>query len=131
MNKEQRALVENRMARARETIDEARLLLSAGHTNACVNRLYYASFYAVLALLLTEGRSSSRHSGVRALFDREWVKSGRIPVALGRLYRRLFESRQQGDYADFVVFDLSTVSPWVEEASDFVEKIWTLIDRME
>lgn len=76
------------MSRARETIEEARLLLSAGHTNACVNRLYYAAFYVVLALLLSEGLSSTKHSGGRSLFDREWVKIGRVPVHLGRLYRR-------------------------------------------
>ena len=76
--------------------------------------LYYASFYAVIALLLTEGRSSSKHSGVRALLDREWMKPGRLPVEFGRLYRRLFESRQRSDYADFVTFGVSAVSPWVE-----------------
>lgn len=44
MTDEERAFVTHRLTRARETIAEARLLLSAGHTNACVNRLYYATF---------------------------------------------------------------------------------------
>lgn len=117
------------MARAREATDEARILLGADHLNACVNRLYYACFYAVNALLLTEGLSSSKHSGVRAIFDREWIKGGRISLELGRFYRRLFESRQQADYADFVSFDPSTVVAWLGEATDFVETIASVIDE--
>ena len=70
MTPERRALLQYRLARARETLDEARLLLDGGHANACVNRLYYACFYAVSALLLTEGQTSAKHRGVRALFDR-------------------------------------------------------------
>jgi uncharacterized protein (UPF0332 family) len=116
------------MNRAREAIEEARVLLTANHANACVNRLYYACFYAVSALILTEGRSSSKHSGVRAIFDQEWVKPGHVPIELGRLYRRLFESRQQSDYADFVTFEVSTVSSWVDEAFHFVETVGTVIE---
>jgi hypothetical protein len=46
-------LVGYRLQRARETVEEARVLLETDHANACVNRLYYACFYAVSALLLT------------------------------------------------------------------------------
>lgn len=42
----------------------AELALGNGYLHGTVNRLYYACFYAVSALLLTEGFSSSRHSGI-------------------------------------------------------------------
>ena len=71
---EERKLVRYRLQRAQEALDEAALLHEKGHLNACVNRLYYAGFYAVSALLLAEGKSSSKHSGIRALFTKEWVK---------------------------------------------------------
>jgi len=99
------ALVRYRVDRAREALEEAALLLQAGHTAAAVNRQYYACFYAVSALLLTEGRSAPRHTGVRALFNRHWVKTGRVSVALGRVYGRLFLRRHRGDYTDLVRFD--------------------------
>lgn len=51
-------LVRYRVDRAREALQEAALLLGAGHTTAAVNRQCYACFYAVSALLLTEGRSA-------------------------------------------------------------------------
>ena len=35
-------LINYRIARARETLEEARVLADTGHWNASVNRLYYA-----------------------------------------------------------------------------------------
>ena len=63
-----RHLVLYRMERAHETLEDARILANAGRWNACVNRLYYACFYAVSALLVGDGLSSSKHAGVRSLF---------------------------------------------------------------
>ena len=44
-------LVRYRITKARETIEDARILANANRWNPCVNRLYYACFYAVSALL--------------------------------------------------------------------------------
>jgi uncharacterized protein len=54
MTPETRILVQYRLDRAREALAEAVLLLDSGHANTGVNRLYYACFYAVSALLLTK-----------------------------------------------------------------------------
>lgn len=43
-----------------------------------MNRIYYAMFYAVNALLIAKGFSASKHSGVRALFNKEIVNKGLI-----------------------------------------------------
>lgn len=64
------------------------------HTNTYVNRLYYASFYAVSALLLLHDKSFAKHSGIRSAFHREFVRSGIVSKELGHLYDRLFDSRQ-------------------------------------
>ena len=42
MTNEERSLIAYRISRAKETIEEARILFDAGHLNAYVNRLYYA-----------------------------------------------------------------------------------------
>lgn len=63
MKKELFDLIQYRIARAKETLEEAGVLSSSGHWNACVNRLYYACFYAVSALLTKHDLSSSKHSG--------------------------------------------------------------------
>lgn len=47
-------LVLYRIEKARNTLEDAHILASSERWNACVNRLYYACFYAVTALLLKE-----------------------------------------------------------------------------
>ncbi len=127
MNVEISKLVYHRLDRANESIREADLLVAAGYNNTSVNRLYYACFYAVSALLLAQGYSSPKHSGVRALFHQKIVKPGLVEVTMGYLYDRLFDSRQKSDYVDLVKFELADIKPWVAEVKAFVGKIEDLI----
>lgn len=69
-------LVKYRLEKARETLEDARVLANASRWNPCMNRLYYACFYAVSALLIQDGLSSSKHMGVRSFFNRYYVKTG-------------------------------------------------------
>lgn len=78
------AVVAYRLERAREALEDARLLAGSGRWNACVNRLYYACFYAVSGLLLQQGLSSSKHTGIRGLFNLNFVRTGRFPKSLAR-----------------------------------------------
>jgi uncharacterized protein (UPF0332 family) len=95
-------LIQYRMGRARDTLEEAKLMFDSGYLYGAANRLYYACFYAVLALLAKNDLSSSKHSGVMGLFNREFVKTGRIPLELGKFYSRVFDDRSEGDYADLL-----------------------------
>lgn len=122
-----RALALYRMERAHEALEEAGVLFETGHVNAYVNRLYYACFYAVSALLVTRGISTSRHGHLRSLLHRDFVKTGAIPTELGRHFDRLFSNRQEGDYADFVVFQAEEVRPWLDETRAFVDYIGGLL----
>lgn len=129
MSEETKALVAYRLERARQTLDEARLLLNAGHGNATVNRLYYACFYAVSALLLADGISTSRHTHLRSILHRDYVRSGRIPQEMGQHFDVLFDSRKEGDYADLVVFQTEAIRSWMERTEQFVQHVGGLIDR--
>ncbi|MBM4080434.1 MAG: HEPN domain-containing protein [Planctomycetes bacterium] len=78
MTPEQEAYIRYQLDEALETLEEAKVMLETGHLRGAVNRLYYACFYCVSALLLCDGLSSSKHSGIRSLFFRHWVKSARV-----------------------------------------------------
>ena len=116
-------VVQYRLQRARETLEDARILATASRWNPCVNHLYYACFYAVSALLIQHGFSSSKHTGVRSLFNRHYVRTGKVPKELAQVYNDLFGRRQEGDYMDFVDFEESQVRPWIARAEQFVEHI--------
>ncbi len=122
-------LIKYRIRRAEETYKEAVLMKDANHWNACANRLYYACFYAVIALLEKHGYASSKHSGVKSIFNKNFVKTRLISKEQGELYTNLFDSRQEGDYVDFVIFNASDIEPWIPEAKNFIDSISDLIDE--
>lgn len=129
MTKSNKELVSYRLHRARETLADARILADASRWNPCVNRLYYACFYAVSALLIQEGLSSSKHTGLRSLFNRHFVKTNKVSKEKARIFNDLFERRQEGDYVDFVSFEESQVLPWICEVEEFVENIAILVEK--
>ena len=97
----QDALATHRLARAREALAEADLLMAAQRWNGALNRLYYALFYAARALLALNRLDSSRHSGVIALFQEHFVKPGLVPAEIARALPQAFARRQRADYGDF------------------------------
>jgi hypothetical protein len=67
-------LAKYRLKQAEECIDEANCLFSSKKSpRSIINRSYYAMFYAVLALLVFESFSSSKHSGVLAYFNKRFI----------------------------------------------------------
>lgn len=58
-----------RLERSHASLEAAKLLANANLFPEVVNRLYYAAFYAVNALLYQHSLSSRRHGGVQALFN--------------------------------------------------------------
>ena len=129
MTQEKEAIILYRLARAREALEEASLLLKNGHSNTYVNRLYYSCFFAVSSLLMTKDLSSAKHSGVRALFHQNYVKPGIATIELGQIYDKLYRNRQKGDYADLVYFDEEEISHWHNEVTSFVEGIEGLVKK--
>lgn len=115
--------VRYRMARANQALRVAKRALEDGDLHETVSRLYYACFYLVSALLLTEGVSAAKHKGIWTLFDQRWINTGRLPKEMGRLYHRLFKNRQTADYSDLVVFSREEVESWFQEATVFMTTI--------
>lgn len=68
MNREQadQILIDLWLEKASDALASAKLERAEGHLAFAVNRLYYACFYAVTALLLTSGKQFTRHSAVIA-----------------------------------------------------------------
>ena len=130
MRPEEAELVRYRLARAEESLEAARILIEKGLLVPAVNRVYYACFYAVSALLYAAGLASSKHSGVMALFERHFVRSNEVSVEQGRFYRSLFKRRQRGDYDDFAAFDRAEVEEWLSEAAEFVKTVSAKADQI-
>ena len=78
--------------KARDSLSSARREFEAGSHSFAMNRLYYAAFYGVCAVLLDRQQSFRKHSGVRAAFHRQFIKTGRLDIKWGRLYHVIMEA---------------------------------------
>lgn len=125
-----RDLSDYRLSQARETLREADVLLREGMSlRSVMNRLYYAMFYTVLALLQTKQLGTSKHSGAISLFDREFVKPGIFPRELSKALHRAFELRQKGDYLEEAEITDSDIEELRPLAEDFVDKAKQVIEQ--
>jgi len=112
-----------RFRRAEESFDDAVIMIENKKWNSAVNRLYYSCFYAVIALLLKSDLSTRTHDGARTKFGNEFIKTGLIDKKYGKLYSKLFDYRQKGDYGDLFDFDGEIVLPLVDKVKEFIEEI--------
>lgn len=119
--------IEYRIKRAYETLKEASMLLQEDHLHGAVNRIYYAMFYAVSALALQHDFSTSSHSQLRGFFNREFVKTGKVPVSMGRAFGFAYDNRTKGDYQDLVNFETPQVTELLREAGRFIDYLNNLI----
>lgn len=62
-----KALIVYRMQRSHETLKEAKVMIRETFYNAAVNRLYYACYYATVALLLKYDIQTQTHNGVKTM----------------------------------------------------------------
>ena len=86
ISKEQRTeMVRYWWLKAQDSLSSARREFEAGSYSFAMNRLYYAVFYGVCAALLERQQAFRKHSGVRAAFHRQFIKTGQLNMKWGRL----------------------------------------------
>jgi uncharacterized protein (UPF0332 family) len=120
-------LAQYRLQQAKETLKEAEILAGEQSWRGAINRAYYAMFYAVLALTVVKGFSTSKHTGVLAFFDRDYIKPGILPKVLSKQLHLAFERRQAQDYGEFAIVDESIAQETLSNAVEFVDVIDTYV----
>lgn len=122
-------LVRYRLSRAWDTLEDARILADRKRWNSTINRLYYACYYAVTALLLNSDFKTTTHIGAKSIFSEKFIKTGIIPKDLGKIFSQLFTWRQKGDYDDLFDFDQDKVLPYFDPAQKLIEIVDSLINK--
>ena len=92
-----------RFSLAKQTYNNAKMCFDNGFYRDCINRSYYAVFYAIRAVLALESIDFKRHKDVVAYFNKEFVAQGKFPGEMGRRLARLKMKREESDYSDFFI----------------------------
>jgi len=120
-------LIKLRLEKARETFAEIENHVKLGYWRTAANRLYYACFYAVSALLIKNGIKAHTHSGVINQFGLYFVKTDIFSQQEGRIFKKTFELRQDGDYDDWITLSEEDIIPLIDSVKNFIDKIEELI----
>lgn len=117
------------LEKAQASLESARREYAQGRLDFSANRLYYAAFYAVSAVLAARGKNYSKHGAVRAAFHRDLVKAGVMDVKFGKLYDHLFYSRQKADYEVFAELDPEVLEGDAAQVEEFLIIMRVLLER--
>jgi len=114
-----------RYQRSKEIIEDAKLLVRDKRFSSSVNRSYYAIFHALRAITALDSFDSSKHSGIIAYINKEYVKSGVFDKSLSKILDTSFRLREKADYDDFFMVSKDTAVKQIEKA----EKVISIVGK--
>jgi len=120
---ERKEYVKYRIESAYKTYNAAKVLADSGYWNSAVNRLYYALFYAVNALLVLNQVQTKSHSATKTQFSLLFIKTGKLDKKYGKLLSKLFDWRQKGDYENVFEYMQNDVEPLFGPVEEMIEAI--------
>ena len=122
-------IVRYRIECAENTLSEIENLFALKYYNNAANRMYYACYYAVSALLIANGITTKSHDGVMQMFGLHFIRTGIFPAYYGKYYRQLFNERQTGDYEDFFNHDEVSTAELYPKAKELVAAVKEKVDQ--
>jgi len=129
MNYSKDELVQYRLNRAKEAFEDGQILASKERWNAASNRMYYACFYIISAYLAKEEMLTTTHSGLKTIFNKEWVKTNKVKKEDGKIFNMLFGLRHDADYEDFYALDKEDIYPLIRKVKLLIEEIEKIINE--
>ena len=127
-DEERKLLVEYEVEKAHKLIDQFPILENAELWDTLANRVYYAVFHAVTALLIKNGLHAGSHQGVSVLFNKHFVKENLVDEKYGRLLARLENMREKSDYTCLFETTKEEVVPMIPQAKEMITIIESLIN---
>jgi uncharacterized protein (UPF0332 family) len=116
------------LGRGREELRAARVLLDSGFPSQALSRAYLAGFHAASAALTFLDDAPATRTGVLSAFARRVIGEEELDHSTGRILRRLFEDRNDVDYA-LAAAPPDTARTAVDDAERLLEATARWLDR--
>lgn len=117
------SLAQYRLNNAEEKLESAKLLLDARKYKDSIGRSYYAIFSAVRAVLANDKVDFSKHAGVIAYFQKEYIKTEVFEKKYSKYLQSAFQIRNSCDYDDFFIASKQDADEQYQKASEFIQVI--------
>lgn len=88
-----------------------------------INRSYYATFYAIKAVLALEEVDFKRHKDAVAYFNKKYVATDIFSKELGRKVGMLKQLREKSDYDDFYIAGKEEAKIQIDTAFQMIEEV--------
>lgn len=124
------SLAQYRLKNAEEKLDSAKILLDAGKYKDSMGRSYYAIFSAVRAVLANDKIDFSKHAGVIAYFQKEYIKTEIFEKKYSKYLQSAFQIRNSCDYDDFFIASKQDAEEQYQRASEFCERIRIYLESL-
>lgn len=129
LNTENRkSVVELEIEKGFPNLDQALLAREHQYWDLVANRLYYALFHAISALLIRNEIPVKSHKGAIMMFNYHFVKTGLIPLEMGRMASYLQSKREEADYNCHLSVDKEDIEPYFETCENLLHKIKEMIN---
>jgi len=122
-DEDRRVMVELEIERAEKIIQQFPTLVEHQYWDTLTNRMYYAAFHAVSALLISNAMPVRSHKGAIIVFNKEFVRTGIFTMDEGRLFSQLEGLRERGDYNCFINASEEEIVPLIAPLKALVKKI--------
>ena len=120
---ERKIVVALELEKADKTLRQMEVQVKAQLWEMVANRLYYALFHAVSAMLIHDSHEVGSHRGAVNRFSMHYVKTGIFTKAEGRLYSQLQGLREEGDYNCSMDVEQNEVEHYINPTIELIEKI--------
>ena len=120
---ERSIIVSRELEKAQKTYNDVLYCVDKGMWETAANRLYYALFHAMSALLINDGYQVKSHRGILAMFGEHYIKTDIFAKKDGSLLSDLVIMRDNADYNCFFEADEEKLSPYLEPTRLLIEKI--------
>lgn len=123
MEERARELSKYRFETSLEALSDAKIMYENERYKNTLNRAYYAIFQAIRAVNALSGFDSSKHSGVIAYFNQNYVKDGVFSKELSKIIKMASENREKADYLDFFIASKEEAEKQIVRAKEFIDVI--------
>ena len=124
-------LIKYRLDSAEEKLESAKLLLDAGKYRDSIGRSYYSIFTVVRAVLANDKVDFSKHAGVIAYFQKEYIKTGKFDVKYSRYLQTAFQIRNSFDYDDFFIESKHDSDEQYSRAAEFYTEVNNYLSNLK